>query len=223
MNSVPRHQKKFSRGLHTGAMTRPKVPAATLLAGLLVLCLTPWAAGQTRPPGPPSGRLPGGAPPQATPLNPYASTDPRLNSARPVLELLLTLRQLSTMTRTLALTPVQVASLRAVLGTLATGPALKISAADPLHSQLLGLLGNNQRQQLQLGRDAQTAQLRALLTRARIASEDGRPQTARFAYSQWLGAATVDALLRDMGDAVVTRLIREAGLLADQALGQAQP
>jgi hypothetical protein len=140
-----------------------------------------------------------------------------------VLELLLTLRQLTSMTRALALTPTQTASLHSVLNSASTGPDLKRSAADPLHSQLLAILGDAQRQQLQLSRDAQTARLRALLTRARVASEDGHPQTARFAYSQWLGAATVDALLKDTGDAAVTRLVQEAARLADQALGQPLP
>jgi hypothetical protein len=201
-------------------MTRLQSLAGTFLAGMLVLSLTPLASGQSRVP---SGRFPGSAPVQATPLNPYASSDPRLNTARPVLELLLTLRQLTGMARALNLTPAQVASLHSVLSDITTGPALNVSAADPLNSQLLALLGDAQRQQLQVSRDAQTARLRALLTRARVASEDGHPQTARFAYSQWLGAATVDALLKDTGDAAVTRLLREAARLADQALGQPLP
>lgn len=161
-------------------------------------------------------------------MNPYASTDPRLNALRPVLELLVTLRQLEGLVQTLNLTPAQVTALRAALAgvgraAVPTHTAQAVSAADVLNSQLLALLGDNQRRQLSASRDAQTARLRALLSRARLASQDGRPQTARLAYNQWLGTEVVDALLAQPDSAAITRRVRAAALQLDQALGNTAP
>ncbi|MDB5045208.1 MAG: hypothetical protein JWQ08_1258, partial [Deinococcus sp.] len=68
---------------------------------LTVLALTlPVGQAQTSSPLPTSPRAVPGSPlfqaaPMNLPMNPYASTDPRLNAVRPVLELLITLRQLA--------------------------------------------------------------------------------------------------------------------------------
>ena len=161
-------------------------------------------------------------------MNPYASTDPRLNALRPVLELLVTLRQLEGLAQTLNLTPTQTTAIRAALeganrAAVWTQTAQAVSAADVLNLQLLALLSDDQRQQLSASRDAQTARLRALLSRARLASQDGRPQTARFAYSQWLGTEVVDALLAQPDSAAITRRVRAAALQLDKALGNVTP
>lgn len=161
-------------------------------------------------------------------MNPYASTDPRLNALRPVLELLVTLRQLEGLAQALDLTPAQTTAIRAALeGTnraaVQAQTAQAVSAADALNSQLLALLGDDQRQQLTASRDAQTARLRALLSRARLASQDGRPQTARLAYSQWLGAEVVDALLAQPGSAAITRRVRAAASQLSEALSKTAP
>jgi len=151
-------------------------------------------------------------------MNPFASTSPQLNAARSVLELLVTLAQLRTQAAALALTPEQVGELRHTLAPLLGGAELPVTEADPLREALIGVLTSVQRQQLADQREAQTARLRALLSRARLASGDGGPQTARFAYSQWIGSAAVSALLDDLGPAAVTRTVQPAAQLTDQAL-----
>ena len=155
---------------------------------------------------------------QVTPMNPFASTSPQLNAARPALELLVTLAQLRTQAASLALPPGQVAALRRALVPLLGGDEIEMDAADSLRAALLDVLTPSQRQQLSDQREAQTARLRALLSRARLAAGDGGPQTVRFAYSQWVGSAAVSALLDDLRPANVTRTVAAAARLTDQAL-----
>lgn len=153
---------------------------------------------------------------QGTSMNPYASTDPRLNAVRPVLELLVTLRQLTD--PALMLTSSQRERLSSLLDSLQAAPALEIGDADRLNAELNAELSATQRQQLERVRTAQTARLRTLLTRARLATPDGPPQLARLAYGQWLGAETVTALLTTPDRATVTRLVRAATLRTEAAL-----
>lgn len=151
-----------------------------------------------------------------TSMNPYASTDPRLNAVRPVLELLVTLRQLTD--PALMLTSSQQERLGSLLDTLQAIPLLEISDADRLSAELEAELSVSQRKQLERARAAQDTRLRALLTRARLAAPDGPPQLARLAYSQWLGTETVTALLTTPDRATVTRLVRAAALRTEAAL-----
>ncbi|GGR18562.1 hypothetical protein [Deinococcus ruber] len=190
----------------------------SLLAATFMLCCLSVQAqlrtgGDTVP-----GLLQPPATHQSVPMNPFASTSPQLSAARPVLELLVTLAQLRTQAAALALTPEQVGALRHTLAPLLDGTELQAGEADSLRAALLEALTPAQRQQLADQREAQTARLRALLSRARLASDEGGPQTARFAYSQWVGSAAVSALLADLRPVTVTHTVWAAALLTDQAL-----
>ncbi|THF68719.1 hypothetical protein E7T06_15240 [Deinococcus sp. Arct2-2] len=154
---------------------------------------------------------------QATPMmNPYASTDPRLNAVRPVLEVLVTLRQLAD--PALALTASQRESVGFLLMVPQALPMMEVDDASRLNAALNAELSDSQRQLLERVRATQTARLRTLLSRARLATPDGPPQLARLAYGQLLGADTVTALLTNSDAATVTRLVRAAALRTQAAL-----
>ena len=155
-------------------------------------------------------------------MNPYASTDPRLNAVRPVLELLVTLRQLSTLAPKLSLSAEQLAVLQTRLATVAGATSLSVQGAEQLRGELLASLSDTQQALLTAERNAQTARLRALLTRMRLAAIDGRSPVARYAYSQWLGSATVEALLSG-GDSVMTSRVQVAALSTRQVLTRQYP
>ena len=98
------------------------------------------------PTGPGAGTVspvrssPVGPAPVGVPVNPYASTDPRLNAVRPVLELLVTLRQVQDAARGWPVDGPQRRALAAVLARPA-GEALDVQAAGVLHAQVLAALG----------------------------------------------------------------------------------
>ena len=169
----------------------------------------------------PGGRLPSSVPVQAAPMNPYASTNPRLNAVRPVLDLLVTLRQLADPAHSLVLTSVQVSQLHELLSGTHSAP-LDLPAAERLHTQLTSVLTETQRQQLVAGRAAVAARWRVLLGRARLAAPDGPPQTAQLLYSQWLGNQTVSQLLAGPDSSAVPRLVREAALVTDRVLRETE-
>ena len=190
-----------------------------LIAATAALCCL-FAQAQPRAGG---GSALGAAPGEkeasgAAPMNPYASTSPQLNAARPVLELLVTLTQLRTLAGSLALSPEQVAALHGSLKPVLSGAEVTVDSADVLRAALLDVLDSAQLQRLAAQREAQTARLRALLSRARLMSDDGRPQTARLAYSQWIGSEAVTALLADLLPQTVTRTVRAAATQTEAAL-----
>ncbi|MFB9994448.1 hypothetical protein ACFFLM_21055 [Deinococcus oregonensis] len=184
--------------------------------GAVALGLLMGHAQATSPLLPSPRAVPGSPLFQATPMNPSARTDPRLNAVRPVLELLITLQQLAD--PALSLTPSQRDSLRLLLALPQSLPALEMNDASRLNAAVNAELSAPQRQYLERVRAAQDARLRTLLTRARLAAPDGPPQIARLAYGQWLGADTVTALLTDSGSATITRLVRAAALRTAAAL-----
>ncbi|GGJ81334.1 hypothetical protein [Deinococcus aquiradiocola] len=199
---------------------------ARIVSLLLALTCVSVQATPVRPlpTGPGAGTVspvrssPVGPAPVGVPVNPYASTDPRLNAVRPVLELLVTLRQVQDAARGWPVGGPERRALAAVLARPA-GEALDVQAAGVLHAQVLAALGEDDRARFEAGRATQVERLRALMMRARFASEDGQPQTARFAYSQWLGSRTVDTLLNAPDAASVSRAVGSAVQRARQAIG----